>query len=376
MPRKLALKRLTKSDLTFFQWRFENHPAGNQKCINLNADVFVEKLYPGLSDSSSERKFRVDLFIYGPGMAGMYTLQRKIVRSEHSKNWRLNGETIQILDETVRFNVLDERDFAVFDFNEGMRPEAVTIVFIAAGVPDDRNIHSALDGFLGTRKMIAISPSELNGVVGTVSPTGEHPIYRLSLDVDKPDPELENVALGGSPKPKVRGPRLVPSTRIISRQDHLKLKENADLTGRRGENFVNDYLSKLLADGSIRNFKWVSDENSISPYDFRIYDGESEVLVDVKATQGGFERELHVSYNELLQMSAGPERYDIYRIYEIQEGSAKMRITRNMKEFSERILNKLRTLPDGVTSDSISFSPSLLSFEAPISVMVQELVDE
>lgn len=87
MPRKLVLKRLTSSDLTFFDWTYKHHPAGNQKAINLNADVFVEKLYPGLSDLSSPRKFPMDVFIYGPGVAGEYNLQRKIVRSEHSKNW-------------------------------------------------------------------------------------------------------------------------------------------------------------------------------------------------------------------------------------------------------------------------------------------------
>ena len=40
MLKKLAVKRLTASDLTFFVWHFRNQPAGNQKAINLNADVF------------------------------------------------------------------------------------------------------------------------------------------------------------------------------------------------------------------------------------------------------------------------------------------------------------------------------------------------
>jgi len=49
MSRKLAVKRLTTSDLTFFEWHFKNRPAGKQKAINLNADVFNE-LYPTLRD--------------------------------------------------------------------------------------------------------------------------------------------------------------------------------------------------------------------------------------------------------------------------------------------------------------------------------------
>ena len=103
--------------------------------------------------------------------------------------------------------MLDEGDFAIFDFNEGMGPESLTIVFIAAGVLEDRNIHVALNRYRGTRKMIAISPSELNEIIDTTSSIIEHPITRISVDVDKPDSDLENVALGGSPKPRVRGTR-------------------------------------------------------------------------------------------------------------------------------------------------------------------------
>lgn len=376
MARKLALKRLTNSDLTFFQWKFENHPAGNQKAVNLNADVFVDKLYPGLSDPSAGRKFPMDLFIYGPGKTGAYNIQRKIVRSENSKNWRLNGETIPTLSETTRFNVLEAGDFAIFDFNEGMTPSSVTIVFIATGVPEDRTIHDALDSYLGPRKMIALSSSELESVVRSTDAVEEHPIFRVTVDVDQPDSELEEVALGGSLKPRRRGIRSRPSMRVISREDLLKAKENADSTGRRGEQFVNDYLTKLQAERSIRNFRWVSDENAVSSYDFRIHDGVSEVFVDVKSTQGEFERDLHVSYNELLQMATGPERYDIYRVYEIKESSAQLRIARDMKSFSERILSVLNTLPEEITSDSISFPPSLLQFEAPVELQVQESTEE
>jgi hypothetical protein len=298
------------------------------------------------------------------------------VRSENSKNWRLNGETIPALAETTRFNVLEAGDFAIFDFNEGMTPSSVTIVFIATSVPEDRTIHDALDSYLGSRKMIALSSSDLESVVRSTDAVEEHPIFRVTVDVDQPDSDLEEVALGGSLKPRRRGIRSRPSMRVISREDLLKAKENADSTGRRGEQFVNDYLIKLQAERSIQNFRWVSDENAVSSYDFQIHDGVSEVFVDVKSTQGEFERDLHISYNELLQMAAGPQRYDIYRVYEIKEGSAQLRIARDMKSFSERILSVLNALPEEITSDSISFPPSLLQFESAIELQVQEPTEE
>lgn len=75
-------------------------------------------------------------------------------------------------------------------------------------------------------------------------------------------------------------------------------------------------------------------------------------------------------------MVAGPERYDIYRVYEIKEGSAQLRIAKDMKGFSERILGVLNALPDEVTSDSISFPPFLLQFETAIELKVQEPAEE
>src|SRR2546426_10861620 len=95
MKRKLCVKRLTDSDLTFFEWHFRNRNAGNQKAINLNADVFVEELFPVLRDSAPPSgKLPIGLFIYGPGTGGELNLQRKIMKGAAYKNWRLNGEFV------------------------------------------------------------------------------------------------------------------------------------------------------------------------------------------------------------------------------------------------------------------------------------------
>ena len=70
MPKtKLALKRLTASDLTLFEWQFRNRPAGNQKAINLNRNVFIDILYPALPEVAEDHDGRLplDVTIYGPG---------------------------------------------------------------------------------------------------------------------------------------------------------------------------------------------------------------------------------------------------------------------------------------------------------------------
>jgi hypothetical protein len=374
MARKLAIKRLTASDLTFFEWQYRDS-ASKQKAINLNADVFVEKLYPGLIDASAPRRLPVDVFIYGPGLSKAYNLQRKILKPAGAKNWRLNGEIVRNPeDEPQRFDILRADDFVIFNFSEGLLPVSVDAVLIARDIPEDRSIHSALQELLGTNGMMAILPSELADVMNRANPSKEHPINRLTLDTDTLDADLEDIALGGSEGKKKLLSR--PSSKRISREDLQKAKENADRVGRLGEVFVNDYLRQLQIEGRIQSFVWVSDDNSINPYDFLVDDGTHRKLIDVKSTLGDFERTLHVSLNELLTMASSSENYDIYRVFEIEENTAQLRVAENVRDFARSVLAALNNLPTGISSDSISFAPTLLPFGPPITVELSEQNEE
>src|SRR2546423_2477003 len=377
MARKLAIKRLTASDLTFFEWQFKNNNAGNQKAINLNSDVFVEQLYPGLRDfdRSVARRLPVDVFIYGPGLEGELNIQRKIVKSTGSKNWRLNGEFVYNPDEgRLRFNSLEPNDFAVFDFSEGVSPESVKIIFIAGAIPEDKRLHTLFDQFLGGNKMIAISPPELETVVSNANLVKEHPIYRLTLDADTLDSEVEDIALGGS---QAREKLIKRSHRNWSHDDIQRAKETADRVGMLGEQFVNDYLFKLEKEGKIHSFEWVSINNVISPYDFWVSnDGTTRTLIDVKSTEGDFERMLHVSLSELQQMSSGPEMYNIYRVFGIKDSTAQLSIAVNVGSFAKNVLTVLKDLPSGVSLDSVSFAPSVLSFETAITIELYDQPEE
>lgn len=127
VARKLAVKRLTASDLTFFEWHFRNHNAGNQKAINLNADVFVDELYPALPELSIDSgKVPVDISVFGPNGKGLQNLQRKIVKFGTYKNWRLNGEFIYNPNEDPgRYNVLSPGDFAFLEFSGAALPASL-----------------------------------------------------------------------------------------------------------------------------------------------------------------------------------------------------------------------------------------------------------
>jgi len=114
-----------------------------------------------------------------------------------------------------------------------------------------------------------------------------------------------------------------------------------ELYGRRGEEFVKAYLVDKQDKGKIHSFEWVSNQEAVSPYDFWLsIDGTSKILIDVKSTPGEFERNIHISFGELQRMSSGAERYDIYRIYEIDEnvGTAKLRIAEDVRSFAKGII--------------------------------------
>lgn len=65
-----AVKRLTRSDLTFFEYQFRRQNAGNQKSINLNADVFIDDIFPYARTiaAGQPHQFPVRLQILGPGL--------------------------------------------------------------------------------------------------------------------------------------------------------------------------------------------------------------------------------------------------------------------------------------------------------------------
>jgi hypothetical protein len=135
---------------------------------------------------------------------------------------------------------------------------------------------------------------------------------------------------------------------------------------------VQVYLDEIKNRVTICEYEWVSQDNAVSPFDFRIENPDSNVLLDVKATTGRFERNLHVSVPELETMLNDSTMYVIYRVYEMSDASAKLRISGSMKEFARTILEVVRELPNGVRSDGVSVSPSTIRFGSEIPLSLPE----
>jgi hypothetical protein len=364
--RKLALKRLTASDLTFFEWHFRNHNAGNQKAINLNADVFISGLYPSLPEVAlaSSGRLPIDLYLYGPGLSQELNFQRKIIKFGSYKNWRLDGEFIY--DPPInpeRFHTLVAGDIVVFEFGGDVTPSTLKAFFFSRSLNEDRHLHGNFNEYLGQRAMASITEVELEALVRRAAPSDRHPINELLIEAD-----LEDAAQGGE-----AGLEKLYSRRSgarLSKAELAKAIKHLQEVGQMGEEFVQAYLDGLKTQGAIRDYHWVSQDNAVSPFDFWVEDEKSKGLLDVKATRGQFERYVHVSVPELESMFNEKSLYVIYRVYEMSDNSAKLRVSGSMKEFAGIILDVLRKLPPGVQSDGISIDPSTIQFGLEIPLLL------
>lgn len=215
--------------------------------------------------------------------------------------------------------------------------------------------------------MIALAPSELAAITEAAGVVPAHPIWQLVVDA-----ALEDTALGGAEGAK----KLRQSGRRMSRADLKKAKDAADQCGRRGEEFVDEYLREAQRSRTIESYEWVSESNAISPYDFKIQVKGAFKSVEVKSTTGQFNRPIHVSLSELALMAEDSSECHIYRIYELGEDTAKLRVAHDVKGFARGLMAILAKLPVGVVADGVSIDPALLPFADEIIVTVREHEEE
>jgi hypothetical protein len=364
MISKLALKRLTASDLTFFEWQFRNRNAGNQKAINLNADVLTGQLYPALDTIARERhnKLGVDLWIAGPDAAESVNLQRKIIKGTAYKNWRLDGEFVYNPEGAAeRFNVLQPGDIALLGFVGELAPDTVTLLLVGKNTPQDQSLFQGLDEILGTQRMIALESETLGHLCHLQGVPQSHPVWSVVSDED-----LAEAAAGQAPA--VGRILTRPRSANLSLIELQEARREAERIGRLGEELFDIHLRRLLESGEIAGYDWTSDVNAISPYDFRVETIGSTEKQEIKTTKGDFGREFYLSLAELRDMALGEEPYIIGRVYQVTPEGAKLRYSHQLRAYGQSILDALSTLPDGVTANGVTIRPDETMFDEEINL--------
>ncbi len=144
-----------------------------------------------------------------------------------------------------------------------------------------------------------------------------------------------------------------------------------------GEELLNDYFALEQEAGRIHDYEWIANENAISPFDFWLQTSKDDERrkIEVKSTTSDFNQIMHISMNELLEMRDSTEPYELYRIYSIDEHTAKMRTAKNAREFAQGIISALEKLPKGVTADGISVKPDSIRFGPEIIIKLPEAAD-
>lgn len=366
MPDRIALKRLTASDLTFFETLFRTINAGNQKSINLNADAFIDQLYPSLPGlvPTVGDVIPIALTILGPAAAPAHQISRAITKRDAYKNWRLNGEFVRDPEgEPGRFDILSPGDLAVMDFSGDPGPQKLTLLLIAAGSSADAPLHAALAPLIpgGRRTMIQITRAQIATAAATVP--ASHSAWAIAADPEF-EAALEDAAQGG-----VKGTETLAkkTTKTVSAATLAAAKAAAEKNGREGEALAWVHLTRMKDDGAWSSIEWSSRTNAVSPFDFRAFDAAGNpVLIDAKSTTGEFGRVMHMSAAELAAAADGG-RYDLWRVYAIDPDSARLRIAEGIGSTAKSILDAL-SLPAGVTLDSVSIEPASLSWGEEIVI--------
>jgi hypothetical protein len=359
MSRKLALKRLKPSDLSFFQAYLLRFPQAKQKGFNLDQAVIEGQFFPKLSEEIAampDERALVALTFYGPGAAPEHLLVRKVLKQQ--KNWRLNGEAVHNPnDEPTRFDSLAPEDLAVLEFGGIGLPSSVKVVLLAAAEPADAATRAAFLARFPNDRMTVMSEADIEEVLAAAGTPAEHPL-REWLDRDL----LEEVARGSVEAAKQvlvrrRG-------RGLSAAELRKAKLAAEAVGAKGEALLDEWLAGG-ADAEVASHEWVASVNAIAPYDFKVVTTSGAVRhLDAKSTSGPFDTPLHVSMGEMQHAVSSGTPYDLYRLYGVREKRASLRVARDVAPQFVPLLDTLAKLPPGVRADSLSIPPSYFGFGA------------
>ncbi len=166
----------------------------------------------------------------------------------------------------------------------------------------------------------------------------------------------------------------------IRKYDIVRAQKLFTEIGKRGEEFVAEYFDKLKHKKCITNYNWVNKSSESGyPYDFYYQDlSDNVVYLDVKTTKFDFKQKIIYSNKEIdFASTVSNDCYNIYRVYNLTESNAKLRICKNCTthfnsingniiKFQEN-LNRINT---GVQSVNIAFEPTIsnLVFDKEIQI--------
>lgn len=148
--------------------------------------------------------------------------------------------------------------------------------------------------------------------------------------------------------------------------DIQRAKEKFAVTGRKGEELIDQFLEFQKSNKIINDYKWMnSSRESGMPFDFEIINtNNKKTYTDVKTTSYTFEQGMIFSKNELGFISQN-NNYHIYRVYGLSDPKPSLKICENInivgKQLIENIINFEKEVQNNNTkvhSVKIAISPN------------------
>ena len=211
---------------------------------------------------------------------------------------------------------------------------------------------SYLEGYIGSDNKWHSTPASQN----LLSPVSQPSDFGQTTPPDElatPGQTAPNFAQGDAQDSMQQ-----PDPGRLSQEEREAIGQEAKEAGELGEKLVNTYFNKLRREQKILTHEWTSKNNPTSPYDFRVTDNSGITsLLDVKSTKKEFARAMSISNRQIDTMAQNIERYDLYRVYELDEKGGKLRIVEGMRNFAQSILDITDNLPTGIRIESFFVEP-------------------
>jgi hypothetical protein len=133
--------------------------------------------------------------------------------------------------------------------------------------------------------------------------------------------------------------------------DIEKAKALFQITGKKGEELVAQYLDSQKAKKRILDYKWMNQsKESGYPYDFEIKHLDSSVVFsDAKTTSYTFPQKMIFS-NQELRFINQCSNYDIFRVYNLNAEIPTMRFCKNINDLSQKLVPNIDAFGQGLVA--------------------------
>lgn len=164
----------------------------------------------------------------------------------------------------------------------------------------------------------------------------------------------------------------------IRKCDIVRAQQLFSYIGQKGEEFVAEYFDKLKYKNQIVKYNWVNKSSESGyPYDFCYQDlSDNIIYLDVKTTKFDFDQKIIYSGKEIeFALSVPNQCYNIYRVYNLTENDANLRICKDCSTHFGAIYDcvsgfseSLNSIETNIQSVNFAFQPNIevLTFEPQI----------